>query len=143
MLSVFLNITGIALIIYSILIIKKDISKNIVVYNDLRLIQDQVIEYYNLTEKTIVNFHEIIDAKLDIIDNEKSHIKNEICDKDNLNVDLCNKSDDKTSNLELIPLNKKILDLSSIGLTNEEIAKRLNKGKREIEIILKLYNNKK
>lgn len=144
MLSIILNISGLILIIYAIIIIKKDISMETTKIDDLSVIENKVKEYCSLTEKSINSFNEIIDDKLDIINNEnienqaESISNKNYIEKDSvIDINLGNKE------LNLNPLHSKILELSSIGLTNDEIAKRLNKGKREIEIILKLYNDKK
>ena len=36
---------------------------------------------------------------------------------------------------------EKVIELKNIGLTNEEIAKKLGKGIREVDIILKMNKN--
>lgn len=144
MLNIILNIVGLILIIYAIITIRKDISKEASEINDLCIIENRVKEYYSLTEKNIKSFHEIIDDKLDIINDE--NIEDQIEEISHLNpIEIDSLIDNNLGNkeLNLNPLHSKILELSSIGLTNDEIAKRLNKGKREIEIILKLYNDKK
>lgn len=143
MLSILLNITGIVLIIISIYVIKKDLSKYDVLLRDLNLIEDQVREYHSLTEKSIEDFHDIIESKLDILEGENQHNDNIINENRISNNSIIKDEIDKFEPLNLDPTNKKIIELSSIGLTNEEIAKRLKKGKREIEIILKLYKDKK
>lgn len=143
MLSKILNIFGLVLVIYAINIIKKDLSNKKSIVNDLDIIEDRVKKYYLLTEKSIENFHEIIDDKLEIINNK--NIEDPIDNTSDLspNNNSMNISGSDSVKLALNPFHSKILELSSIGLTNDEIAKKLNKGKKEIEIILKIYNDKK
>jgi len=145
-----LIIIGILLILYSLLVIKKDILKDKSIVEELSIIEAKVKDYYDLTEETILDFDELIDSKLKVINDEKyeedmigkynqSNVKNE--------VDIANSTDlivDSThKDVEIAnPSHKKILQLYSLGLTKIEIAKTLNKGVREIEIVLKLYSNK-
>ncbi|MDR7856240.1 DUF6115 domain-containing protein [Tissierella sp.] len=147
MLNLIINIIGIVLIIISIYIIRKDLQKEKNKIDDFNLIEDKVKEYYNLTEDIVDNFDEIVDTKLDrlnnsIISNNNVQINNNPSTyiETNTNIGLFN-----TLNSEIIqdnPFHKKIIELSSIGLTVEEIAKKLNKGVYEIEIVLKMYSIK-
>lgn len=144
MITIILNIVGLILIIYSIYIIRKDLANHKTAINDLNQIQERVKEYYNLTEEIVEGFDEIIDSKLEMINK-----KNEKSDNEQINSIISNDNNLLSNNsLNIIDTNsnsfhKKVVELKKIGLTIEEIAKRMNKGVREIEIILKIYGNKK
>lgn len=142
MLNIILNTVGIVLIIYSIYIIKKDTNKENNVINELDLIEGRVQEYYNLTEEIIENFDEIIDSKLDMLNKDNKNLsKFQPSNENNLVNSLINPVN---SNIDSVnSFHKKIIELNSIGLTKEEIAKKLNKGIREIDMVLKIYNVKK
>lgn len=144
MINIALNIIGLILIIYSIFIIRKDFLTRETAINDLSSMEERMKEHYNLTEEIVEEFDEIIHSKLEKIykENDKFHNnklynlninENNSIDKDNLN----------NTNANLNLFHNKIIELRKIGLTNEEIAKKLNKGIREIEIILKMYGDKK
>lgn len=144
MINIALNIIGSILIIYSIFIIRRDLSTRETAINDLSSMEERMKEYYNLTEEIVEEFDEIIHSKLEKIykENDKIHNnklynlsinENNSIDKDNLN----------NTNTNLNLFHNKVIELRKIGLTNEEIAKKLNKGVREIEIILKMYWDKK
>ena len=139
MLNIILNIIGLTLVIFSIYFIFKDIRKQSNLANDLNSIENKIKEYHELTEEIAENFDDIMEYKLDTIDNEINNrfLKGkEIKDKD--------MEDSKTDEIQnLAPIHRKVIELREIGLTKEEIAKKLNKGIREIEIILKIYEIKK
>lgn len=144
MLNIILNIIGLILVIFSIYLIFRDIRKQNKLVSDLDSIENKLKEYYNFTEEIAENFDDIIEYKLDTIDNK---INNKIL-KDIKNKDIEDKNikvEDNESNeiSNIIPIHKKVIELKEIGLTKEEIAKKLNKGIREIEIILKIYEIKK
>lgn len=143
MLSIVLNIIGIILVLYSIYVINKDISKKKILADDLNLIEERVKEYYKLTEDIVEDFDGIMESKLEMIDRDKASENNKqlipesIMEKSIVN-DNRKINDKESSNYTY----EKIMELKTIGLTNEEIAKKLNKGIREVEIVLKMYNNR-
>ena len=140
MLNIILNIIGLILVIFSIYLIFRDIRKQNKLVNDLDSIENKLKEYYNLTEEIAENFDDIIEYKLDTINNKISKdIKNKDIEDKNIKVE--DNESNEISNI--IPIHKKVIELKEIGLTKEEIAKKLNKGIREIEIILKIYEIKK
>lgn len=142
MLDILLNVIGIVLIIYSLYIIKKDNKKEYDVINELDLIEGRVKEYYNLTEEIIENFDGIIDSKLEILnkDNKETNKDEFLNQNDDIDNNIINNINlDESMNFS----HKKIIELNSIGLTKEEIAKKLNKGIREIDMVLKMYYVKK
>lgn len=138
MISLILNVIGLLCILYGIISIRKDFSKKEISLEELNALKNEVKEYYELTEQVIVDFNEIIDVKLDKVN------KSSINSKNNQEIASHSIAQDRQENNEnLSDLHKKTIELKNLGLTVEEIAKRLNKGKREVEIILKIYNDKK
>ena len=163
MLNISLNLIGIVLILYSIFIIKNDLLKNNLKIEDLTTIEKNVKNYHDSTNDIILSFNELIELKLEKIDDEKDEKKDNELNKDNksnkkeYNVDKkedklsIDSKDDNNRNDELLktinkreeinPIHEKVIELLEIGLTKEEIAKRMNKGIREIEIIIKMHKN--
>ena len=143
MAAIILNIFGLLLIVFSIFIIKRDLNQE-EKYDDLHQIEENIKEYYQLTEEIVINFDNMIEDKITMLSNqgkEKVHeIKDENIDKTNKNLILREDSERIVDNLN--PDISKILELQKIGLSKEEIARKLNKGIREIDIILKMqkYN---
>ena len=70
-----------------------------------------------------------------IVDNKKQVIPENLIGKSIIND---NRKIDYEESLN--SFHENIIELKTIGLTNEEIAKKLNKGIREVEIVLKMYN---
>lgn len=142
MINIILNIIGILLIIYSISVISKDTKNENNKINELDLIEGRVKEYYNLTEDIIENFDEIIDSKLEMLNKDNKEIyKIQLpLEKDIVNSLINHEAPNDNS---INSFHKKVIELFSLGLTNEEIAKKFNKGIREIDMIFKIYNIKK
>jgi hypothetical protein len=138
MLNIILNIIGLILIAFSICVIGKNTRKQKELVNDLKTIEDKLKEYHRFTEEIAGSFDDIIKYKLDTIDTKIDNtLDNKILrDKDE-------KSNETDEALNLSSIHTKVIELKKIGLTNEEIAKKLNKGVREIEIILKMHEIKK
>lgn len=141
MLNLVLNIIGIILVSYSIIIIRKDISRKKIDERKLMGSRELENESYQLTEDFIEDFGQIIHNKVQKSDLAIAQNKIELdIIKSNENISPIIKEKEVTSQSNHInPLHKKIVELKSIGLTNEEIARKLGRGVREIDIILKLY----
>ncbi len=139
MLSLILNIVGIILIIYAIFVIKKDMSLKKKEEREIKEKKEENIEAYNPVEKLAQEFDQeefdkIFYQKLKNTDLEKKPIE-----KDTNYEKLIIKEDVLSEENNINPLHKKIIELKSIGLSNEEIARKLGRGIREIDIILKIY----
>lgn len=142
MLSIILNIIGLIFILFGIVVISKDLSKNKRDVDELNIVKEKVKEYYKLTEGTIENFYEVIEEKMDEINlGETKNLDNQINQSKKEIKIFANNHLDANNNLD--QLHNKVLQLYELGLNGEEIAKKLNKSKREIEIILRIYNDKK
>lgn len=141
MLNIVLSLIGIVLIIYSIYIIKKDLLKDKIAVKELHSIEKNVKKHSNHTNEITSDFNELVEAKIEKIDikakEENRTFKKENSGKNKENQDFIISND---SNKKIDPIHKKILELLEIGLTKEEIAKKMNKGIREVEIILRMYS---
>lgn len=145
MLNIILNIVGITLILYSIFIIKKDISvkkNNLdnIVHTDFLEEELYNEEYYQINEEIVKNFGLLIDDKIHFSDLEKDQTKDEVksYETDKIIVPIIKDHRKISTNDKLNPLHKKVMELKSLGLTHEEIARKMGKGIREIDIILKI-----
>lgn len=137
MLSIILNICGLFLIVFSIYMINKDLKRENTTIEELISIEGRIKDYYGLIENTIEDFGEFIDLTLNKINN----IDNKVNKKSESSY--IKEFGDNTNNENDNSLYIKIIELKRIGLTKEEIAKKLNKGVREVDIILKMYSNNK
>ncbi|MBU5437678.1 hypothetical protein KQI42_06650 [Tissierella sp. MSJ-40] len=137
MLSIILNICGLFLIVFSIYMINKDLKRENTTIEELISIEGRIKDYYGLIENTIEDFGEFIDLTLNKINN----IDNKVNKKSESSY--IEEFGDNTNNENDNSLYIKIIELKRIGLTKEEIAKKLNKGVREVDIILKMYSNNK
>lgn len=148
MVNLIVNIIGILLIIISIYFIRKDLKYDNNVIDEINLIEDRVKEYYNLTEEIVESFDEIVDAKLTMLNKNKANKNKDIqvnnptpvYEESNTKIDLFNITDTERNISN--SFHKKVLELNSIGLSTKEIAKKLNKGVYEIDIVLKMYSFK-
>lgn len=151
MINILLNIIGLLCIVISLYYINRVTKRESNLYDEMVSIYKDIRYYSNTIEDTMRSFNDLIDVSLNKVENlqdiylqEKKQIKvdetmqsnkNKI---DSLSIKL------KDSNKIEIP-NKEIFDkavqLKENGLSNKEIAQKLNKGIREVEIILKMMKN--
>ena len=148
MLSILLSIIGIILVIYSIIVIKKDMtikedSDENINKEDFVGKSIENLKEYQFNEEISEDFNLLMDNKIQLsnIKHNKTDNKSKVKKPHNkktaiIQDELINSKDEGIS-----PLHKKIMELESIGLSNEEIAKRMGRGVREIDIILKIYKN--
>ncbi|MBZ2173846.1 hypothetical protein K8M07_01085 [Schnuerera sp. xch1] len=151
MINILLNIIGLLCIVISLYYINRVTKRESNLYDEMVSIYKDIRYYSNTIEDTMRSFNDLIDVSLNKVENlqdiylqEKKQIKvdetmqsnkNKI---DSLSIKL------KDSNKIEMP-NKEIFDkavqLKENGLSNKEIAQKLNKGIREVEIILKMMKN--
>ncbi|NLY84736.1 MAG: hypothetical protein GX077_00065 [Tissierellia bacterium] len=141
MLSYILFIVGFILIGISLLVILKDLKRSELEIEEINRIEENVKEYYKLTEEMIETFDDVIGSKIEEISDEKINFNKDTEKDKRKKIDLLevNNNTNKISDNNII---EKIFQLQSIGLNTEEIAKKLDKGVREIEIIIKMYSSK-
>lgn len=145
MLNIILNIIGITLVLYSIYIIKRDMSKKKVIeakkptkpYDEP--MDDLVKEYYESIGQVSEDFDFIMDDKIQALNYEDIDSQEESEEKI-MDINPIIKDERTIAKDEHInPLHKKIMELEYIGLSNEEIAKKLGRSIREIDIVLKVH----
>ncbi|NLK43006.1 MAG: hypothetical protein GX300_01265 [Tissierellia bacterium] len=140
MINYVIFIIGFILIGFSIIVIIKDLNKSEINIDEMNKIEENVKEYYKLTEEMIESFDDLIVSKIEEINTDTNFKKMNENDKEE-KVILNNEDNNKNMKVE-DNIIEKILELKSIGLNIEEIAKMLNKGVREIEIIMKMHISK-
>lgn len=137
MLSITLNVIGIVLIIYSVYIIKKDFLRERIKFEESNIVKETMENNHNSTSKITSDFNKLIDYKIKETNYEA---KRDIDLPEMKNISDSNlNTNDIEVNKEINPMYEKVIDLLKIGLTKEEIAKKTNKGIREVEIIIKMY----
>ncbi|NBI07886.1 DUF6115 domain-containing protein [Senegalia massiliensis] len=123
-----LLILGILLIIISILLLIKFKNEEDIKYNRINKIYNEINEYNDTLDDIILSLDFLIN------NNDIKSTSKEKESKQAVNLD--NHKSSKVST----DTKRKIYSLYDKGNTIDEIAKLLNKGKREVEIILKLNN---
>lgn len=152
MLTIMLNIMGAICITVSIFYIMRINKKEKDIYSEIMVIYKDVKYYYKAIENTLKGFDDLIESSLNKFEgfqhfyynhNEIDEMEKSTPQEEDLNIMyesnvLENVSHSVTPNRELY---EKVTELRSIGLSNKEIAKKLNKGVREIDIIIKMWGN--
>ncbi len=171
MLNTILITIGVLLILYSVYIIKKDLLNDKLKEEQLSSIKENKDKYYEDKDETPNFNHLIsrksynvdidydiykpnADKSYEMYKKDKTDKTYNIEDKENKNLefrreivgskDLNIKDKDymsKNDRPSLSKEHKKIIELFNIGLTEEEIAKKLQKGIREVEITIKMYKS--
>ncbi|MCR2042742.1 DUF6115 domain-containing protein [Anaerosalibacter massiliensis] len=137
MIYIVLLFIGIILVIISFIYILKIEKEKDEKYNYIEEMYLEIKKYNNKSMEIMEEFEELVDLSISNIENtleDKNKEKQSISNKKN------NLFESKNYLTEKSQIDK-ILELKKIGLTNEEIAKKLNKGIREIDIILKVNTN--
>lgn len=136
MLEILLSIIGIIFIMLSLIYINKIEKKEKDYYEELIDTHNNIKQYSLNMDKKFNDFYNLIDSRLNEANllSEKDIKDNQYYKKEVLE----NLEDMDESSNEIF---YKIKELKNVGFSNEEIAKKLNKGIREIDIIMKLHNN--
>lgn len=139
-----LLIVGIFLVIISLIYIKKANKEEEERHNEIVRIYSEINEYRLYFTELIDNIESLVDSTIDKINTNSEKIKN--IDIDKHKIEEKNKTNlfnvyDKSNDKE--DLTEKVLTLNEIGLDNREIAKKLGRGVREIDIILNMNENNK
>lgn len=142
-----MSIIGLLLIIVSLIYINKILKNEKNIYEKTLSIYDDIKYYHDLTENIVSDFNDLIENSLNKTEKiQDSYLKNdnkeEKTDIINSNKILIqetshNEIDNNTTN----EVYNQILELKKLGLSSKEIAKKLNKGVREVEIIIKMIEN--
>mgnify|MGYP001195764812 CR=1 FL=1 len=153
MITIILNIIGLICILISLVFIKRNLKKEMDMYEEIILIHNNVKDYSTAIDNTLSSFDALMEASLKKIETMgKNVVTNDVYKtKMSKSIENSNSYNENskiileepiTNNMTRNKSYNKILDLKKIGLSNEEIAKNLNMGIREVEIILKIWNNR-
>ncbi|NLW22311.1 MAG: hypothetical protein GXY88_03495 [Tissierellia bacterium] len=140
MLSIFLNFFSIICIVIALVWIGRISKKEKDMYKEISIIYEDIKYYSKTVEDTINDFDDLISATLNRMEELQRNYTREykgIKEKDNVD----NHSSDGNEVNSNKDLYKKIIEFKKMGLSNEEIAKKLNKGIREVEIIIRMWGN--
>ena len=153
MLGILLSIIGLICIIISLIYINKISKKERDIYEEIVIIHSDVKEYSFIMEGILNNFDNLIETSLSKIEEiPKSPVNNIENEKPTKKQQLNKEENDQQFRRNLLnddegtedftnTLYREIIELKNIGLSNEEIAKKVNKGIREVEIITKMWGN--
>ncbi|MCT4663102.1 MAG: hypothetical protein N4A40_14690 [Tissierellales bacterium] len=144
--EIILIVAGIVIMSISFYHIKKYRYELKKLSNDIYKVHADTKEYYFMIQDLIAKMEELVDYELTQIES-RSKIKNEYINEEGIS----NHGADKTNfeeKIEEIVISKnetdeeKILKLYQAGMSISDIAKKFEKGIREIEVILKFALNK-
>lgn len=151
MLSMILNIAGLLCIVVSLIIINNISKEEKELYEEILLIYEDVKYCSSAMENIFSSFDDLIETSLNNLETyQKKHLTimdKEYVERDNYSSDnnldqneknILDDSEEDNSNKEI---NRKIFQLKKQGLSNEQIAKKLNKGIREVDIIIKMWSS--
>lgn len=127
---------GILLIIISIVLMIKNRKNENIKYEKCIKIYNEITEYSTVINDIIIDLENLIST------NSLSNINEE--NKLSENTIIEDEKDDEVVESNTINMKDKVIQLYKHGNSIDKIAKTLNKGKREIDMIVKLnYLNKK
>ncbi|NLJ79171.1 MAG: hypothetical protein GX329_07395 [Tissierellia bacterium] len=149
MVGILLNVIGIIIMGLSLLFIKRTLQHEREIYGEVELIHSEIKDYAIAMGDILNDFYELTESNLDRIEN--LDIDNSIMDIEPDRNDggeeqdmssIFIDSDRESPDLQQA-LYDDIISLSKIGLSNEEIAKKVNRGIREVEIIIKIWGDRR
>lgn len=141
-----LNIIGIICILLSLIIINRTSNKEKNIYRDIIHKYSDIKYYYEHLNNMFNDFTQVVNTGLNKVESLQSSGMKEFLPKakdeinseyliKNLSIKEPNKNDDNKNIME------KVIELRKQGMSEKEIAKSLNKGIREVEIIIKMLEN--
>lgn len=143
--SSILILIGILVVIISTSVIFKNNKEYQNIYDEVNIMYKEIKDYSNNIEIIVNDMEDIVDKFLLMTEANNVGVKGRNKSKDIIKQkstidikDTSNIVQEKELDVETSYENE-IVRLHEIGLTNEEIAKTLNKGIREINIILKMH----
>ncbi|WP_425447464.1 DUF6115 domain-containing protein [Dethiothermospora halolimnae] len=146
--SSILILIGILVVIISTIVIFKNNKEYQNIYDEVNIMYKKIKDYSNNIEIIVNDMEDIVDKFLLMTEANNVGVKGRNKSKDIIKQkstidikDTSNIVQEKELDVETSYENE-IVRLHEIGLTNEEIAKTLNKGIREINIILKMHTMK-
>lgn len=145
MIDVLLNIIGIICILISLIILSRTANKEKHIYEDVLSKYSDIKYYYEYLDNIFNNFTDIVNVGLNKVESLNnsvqeglSHSGNEKAKNEYSNNKRKINTPTKEDNKSIID---KIVELKRQGMSEKEIARHLNKGVREVEIIIKMLEN--
>ncbi|HHV38656.1 MAG TPA: hypothetical protein GXX70_04065 [Tepidimicrobium sp.] len=147
MIGILLNIIGITIVVLSLFFISRTLQHERELYEEIKLLYADIKDYSSSMENTLNDFYELVEVNLDRIeslnkDNNTVNAFGKTADAKKESIDNIFVEGDEESLDSREELNRNIMRLKEVGLSNEEIAKKVNKGIREVEIIIKMWGHK-
>lgn len=141
--AILLNIIGIICILISLVIISKTANKEENIYAEIMNKYEDIKYFYESMDNILNNFSDIVHMGLNKVDSYNTLEIVQHHRVDDLEVYQFPKKEllkekQYTDNKETF---RKIVELKKQGFPSKEIAKKLNKGIREVEIIIKMLEN--
>lgn len=147
MIGALLNVIGIICIIISLIILNRTTKNEKNIYEDMLSKYSDIKYYYEYLDNILNDFNEIVNKGISRVEslnisepeltynNGNEEMKNEYSNKDLATMITIEESN---NNNEIM---QKIIELKKQGMSEKEIAKLLNRGIREVEIIIKMLEN--
>ena len=123
-------------------IIKNDNSEK-KYYEEILSIYEEIKKYGELSRDTMAQMDGLIKSTINLLNDDSYEFKRDTLSIDDVKSNQISKQIlfNDIENKNNINYAEKVIELKNIGLTNEEIAKKLEKGIREVDIILKMNKN--
>ena len=123
-------------------IIKNDNSEK-KYYEEILSIYEEIKKYGELSRDTMAQMDGLIKSTINLLNDDSYEFKRDTLSIDDVKSNQISKQIlfNDIENKNNINYAEKVIELKNIGLTNEEIAKKLEKGIREVDIILKMNEN--
>ena len=134
---------GILITLISLYFIIKNDNSEKKYYEEILSIYEEIKKYGELSRDTMAQIDGLIKSTSNLLNDNSYESKRDASSIDDAKSSqiskqiLFNDIEDKNN----INYAEKVIELKNIGLTNEEIAKKLGKGIREVDIILKMNEN--
>ncbi|MBW4828711.1 MAG: hypothetical protein KZY61_06110 [Clostridiaceae bacterium] len=134
MIYTILLLIGILLVIISFIYIMREEKRKDKKYKYIEEIYLDIEKHNEMSKKIMEEFEMLVNSSIDKIENKFENLSDneEYRTREKNYLFKENKCIEENEDIS------KIFELKDIGLTNEEIAKKLNRGVREIDIILKI-----
>jgi len=147
MIGALINVIGIICIIISLIILNRTTKNEKNIYEDMLSKYSDIKYYYEYLDNILNDFNEIVNKGISRVEslnisepeltynNGNEEMKNEYSNKDLATMITIEESNNDNEIMQ------KIIELKKQGMSEKEIAKLLNRGIREVEIIIKMLEN--
>jgi len=133
-----LFIIGLITVICAIFILYRKAEEEKRIYVEILKMYEEIKDYMKITEDIIEDLEVLIGNSINII-NEIDEKNKSILEEAEFNKDIFSYKEKNKSDL----LNEEVINLVNHGYSKKEIARKLNRGIREVDIILRMHNKNK